>query len=164
MPLSSSRHFVSRIAHGAPPSHRGPAYRAVVLLLFLLLGASPALALDPSKALTQYTHDAWTSETDLPQTSVQAILQTRDGYLWLGTQEGLVRFDGVRFTQMNAEDISTLFEDRDGTLWIGSYGGLQAIEGGRFTRYTTADGLSNNRVNDICQDASGALWIATNLG
>jgi len=164
LPLSSSRHFLSRVIRSPRILHPGPVSRAAALLFVLLLGAGQARALDPSKALTQYTHDAWTTEADLPQTSVQAIVQTRDGYLWLGTQEGLVRFDGVRFTQMNAEDISALFEDRDGTLWIGSYAGVQSFQSGRFKRYTTAEGLSSNRVNDICQDTSGALWFATNLG
>ena len=56
------------------------------------------MALDPRKALTQYIHDVWQTEQGLPQNAVEALCQTRDGYLWLGTQEGLVRFDGVRFT------------------------------------------------------------------
>ena len=85
LPLSSSRHFVSRIVRGVRALHRRPGSRAAALVCFFLLATMPGLALDPSKALTQYTHDAWTSEADLPQTSVQAIVQTRDGYLWLGT-------------------------------------------------------------------------------
>jgi len=99
-------------------------------LAWMLAWAVPALALDPSKAITQYTRDAWTSETDLPQTSVQAMAQTRDGYLWLGTQEGLVRFDGVRFTQMSSEDITALCEACDGTLWVGTYNGLMGLKEG----------------------------------
>ena len=71
----------------------------IAFALLLLVAWSPAApALDPRKSLTQYVHDTWQTEQGLPQNSVTAITQTRDGYLWLGTQEGLVRFDGVRFT------------------------------------------------------------------
>lgn len=123
-----------------------------------------ARALDPSKALTQYTHEAWTGENDLPQTTVQAIFQTRDGYLWLGTQEGLVRFDGVHFTQMDARDVGDIFEGRDGTLWVCTYQGLFGKKDGKNVQYTTQEGLTNNRVNGVCEDTAGDLWIATNLG
>ncbi len=78
--------------------HRASVIAAIV--------AAPCLctwALDPNKAMTQYVHEAWTTENGLPQNSVTSILQTRDGYLWFGTQEGLVRFDGIRFTVFNSE-------------------------------------------------------------
>ena len=73
------------------------------VLAALALGAvlaSPgiAAALDPAKQIAQYVHLAWDSDRGLPQNSVTAVVQTADGYIWLGTQEGLVRFDGVRFT------------------------------------------------------------------
>ena len=73
---------------------------AKILCVFILplLICPFAFALDPAKAITQYGHDVWQIEQGLPQNSVLAILQSRDGYLWLGTDEGLVRFDGVRFT------------------------------------------------------------------
>ena len=74
-----------------------PAGAALGALAFLVLCA-PAAALDPEKFVTQYTHQAWRTDEGLPQNSIQAIAQTADGYLWLGTQEGLVRLDGVRFT------------------------------------------------------------------
>src|ERR1041385_5115544 len=91
----------------------------------------PANGAKPSPA--QYLHTVWTTENGLPQNSVNAILQTRDGYLWIGTYGGLVRFDGVKFTVFDASNteglkssrISALFEDREGNLWIGTeYGGL----------------------------------------
>lgn len=136
----------------------------ILALLFALLACLSASALDPSKAISQYTHDAWTSQADLPQTTVQAIRQTRDGYLWLGTQEGLVRFDGVRFTQLDAQDVGCLYEGRDGTLWVCTYNGLFGRREGRVVLYSTREGLTNNRVNRVCEDAAGDLWIATNLG
>ena len=97
----------------------------------LLLGARFASALDPAKAVSQYSLAAWQTEEGLPHNRVQAIAQTPDGYLWLATQEGLARFDGVRFTvfdrrstaAMSANDVETLFVSRDGSLWVGVYGG-----------------------------------------
>ncbi|MGZ8833525.1 MAG: two-component regulator propeller domain-containing protein, partial [Thermoanaerobaculia bacterium] len=62
------------------------------------LATTPVLALDPSMATTQYGLSVWTTDQGLPQSSVNAIAQTPDGYLWFGTQEGLARFDGARFT------------------------------------------------------------------
>src|SRR5207248_5690469 len=82
-------------------------------------------------ALTQYILAAWQTEQGLPQNSVYAIAQTRDGYLWLGTEEGLVRFDGARFVTFDKRNtpairanwIRALLEGRDGTLWIATIGG-----------------------------------------
>jgi ligand-binding sensor domain-containing protein len=90
-----------------------------------------ALALDPKKAISQYIHDVWTTADGLPQNSILSIAQTRDGYLWLGTWDGLARFDGVRFTVFNRDNteelknnyIYALTEGRDGSLWIGTGGG-----------------------------------------
>jgi ligand-binding sensor domain-containing protein len=100
-----------------------------------------ALAQDHQKAITQYRHEVWQIEQGLPQNSVQAIRQTRDGYLWLGTQEGLARFDGVRFTvfekrntpEFKHNNVHSLVEGRDGSLWIGTNGGLLRLKDGKFT-------------------------------
>jgi ligand-binding sensor domain-containing protein len=88
-------------------------------------------ALNPAKALTQYTLRSWDAESGLPQNSVQTIVQTPDGYLWVGTEEGLARFDGERFTVFDAANtpalhtnvISALLVDHRGDLWIGTDGG-----------------------------------------
>ena len=85
-------------------------------------------SLDSSTAITQYHQDVWSERDGLPQGSVQAIIQARDGYLWVGTRDGLARFDGVKFTVFQAEnspglesnDIRALYEDRAGRLWIGT--------------------------------------------
>lgn len=89
-----------------------------------LLGTQTASALEPQKPVTQYVHDAWRTEDGLPQNSVLAIAQTPDGYLWLATQEGLARFDGVRFTVFDKNNtqairnnyIQALCAARDGSL------------------------------------------------
>src|SRR3712207_5110077 len=85
-------------------------------------------ALFPSTVFAQYQFDVWNADNGLPQTSVLSILQTRDGYLWLTTYDGLVRYDGVRFTIFNKANtkgiksnrFTTLFESRDAALWIGA--------------------------------------------
>jgi signal transduction histidine kinase/ligand-binding sensor domain-containing protein/ActR/RegA family two-component response regulator len=131
-----------------------------------------ALALDPAKALTQFTHSGWLMEDGLPQNSVRAIAQTADGYLWLATQAGLVRFDGVRFTVFNttntpaltSSNVLALLAARDGSLWIGGYGGLTRLKGGTFTTYATRDGLAHDVVYALCEDGKGNLWIGTQGG
>ncbi|MBI3131833.1 MAG: response regulator [Acidobacteria bacterium] len=138
----------------------------------MLLGAlapAPARAQGPQKALTQFMHDVWQTEQGLPQNSVQAVLQTRDGYLWLGTQEGLVRFDGVRFTiydrrntpELGHNGVRCLLQDRAGALWIGTDGGLSRLEGGRWTRFTAADGLPEGQVWALMEDRRGSVWVGT---
>src|SRR5262249_7190263 len=85
--------------HASARTGRKTFHLVVLLVTFAVLVCdSRAHALDPAKAITQYIHDAWQTEHGLPKNSVQAITQTSDGYLWLGTQEGLVRFDGIQFT------------------------------------------------------------------
>ncbi len=130
-----------------------------------------AAALNPARALTQYGHDAWEVEDGLPQNTVDAITQTSDGYLWLGTQRGLVRFNGSDFTIFEAGGtdglrhsyVLALCEGRDGALWVGTYGGgLSRLKGGTFTTYTTANGLPDDTLRVLLEDRQGALWIGTN--
>src|SRR5687768_6375670 len=101
----------------------------------------------------QYRFDIWDTEDGLPQNTVYAMTQTRDGYLWLTTYDGLVRFDGVRFTVfdksntpgINSNRFTCIYEDTDGVLWIGTeYGGLVRYASGEFKTFT--DGLPNNNL------------------
>jgi ligand-binding sensor domain-containing protein/serine phosphatase RsbU (regulator of sigma subunit) len=126
--------------------------------------APAALALDPRLALNQYLLDVWTTEHGLPQNSVRAILQTRDGYLWLGTAEGLVRFDGVRFTVFNKANtaeikdhsIFSLCEDGEGNLWVGTeYGYLMQFRDGKFTSRQ----LAQHGIFPLYRDRAGNLWM-----
>lgn len=93
-----------------------------------------------------------------------AIVQTRDGYLWLGAFGGLARFDGLKFTVfdtgsapgLKSNRIISLFEDRRGNLWIGTeHGGLTRYAGGKFTTFTTADGLPDNWIRSMSAASSG---------
>ena len=139
----------------------------------ILLPAISLAGLDPTKAITQYAHDNWQTEQGLPQNTVPAMVQTSDGYLWLGTELGLARFDGARFTvfdkantpELRNNTVVALLEDRKGRLWIGTEGGgLTRLEAGRFTTYTTVQGLSNNSVLALAEDREGNLWIGTDGG
>ena len=142
-----------------------------ILCLFWL---SPlALARGSANQIAEYVHNSWRSEDGLPQNSVAAILQTSDGYLWLGTQEGLVRFDGLKFTIFNKENstafrvnnVRALVQDRQGDLWIGSFGGgLIQYHDGSFRSYVAEDGLSDNTVSSLLVDRDGGLWVGTENG
>lgn len=122
---------------------------------------------------TRYLHYAWNTENGLPQNDVTQLIQTRDGYLWMGTNGGLVRFDGVKFTifdsgntpELRSNRILALAEDRDGALWVGTQnGGLTSYSQGRFRNYATRDGLPDESIYDIEADRQGNLWLATNGG
>src|SRR5262245_60658849 len=114
-------------------------------ILFLCLSASSFIfALNPLKAISQYGHDVWQMEDGLPQSYVNSIIQTRSGYLWLGTQGGVVRFDGVRFSPtqngdallLKASVVVVLLEDRKGNLWVGTDGkGLFRIQGANVVHF-----------------------------
>jgi signal transduction histidine kinase/ligand-binding sensor domain-containing protein len=124
-------------------------------------------------ALAQYRFDSWTTDNGLPQNSITGITQTKDGYLWLTTFDGLVRFDGVRFTVFErtgtrglpSNRLTTLFADRAGTLWIGTEdSGLVRYQDGVFTAFTTEHGLPHNLVRWIYEDDAGTLVIVTQGG
>ena len=144
------------------------------LLTFVaLLTSATADALDPGKAVTQYSHQIWQAREGLPQNSIHAMLQSRDGYLWLGTQEGLVRFDGVQFTVfdrsnsswMRSNYVQALLEDRDGSLWVGTNGGgVTRWKDEDLLGATMREGLAGDQVNCLFQDHDGAIWIGATTG
>jgi diguanylate cyclase (GGDEF)-like protein len=148
-------------------------WRTGVLTLLVLTLPVSALALDPAKAITQFIHSVWQARDGLPQNTITAIAQTPDGYLWLGTREGLARFDGVRFTVYTSEttpalaqsQILSLLADREGRLWIGTWGGgLTRLEKGTFSRFGADRGLPNELVSVVAQDRQGRIWIGTDGG
>ena len=134
----------------------------------------PSSALDPTKSLGQYAHRIWAQEEGLFQPTVYSIAQTRDGFLWLGTQDSLIRFDGMRFREFGDGEstvfhhslIKALLEDRDGNLWVGSIGaGVAEISpGGALTRFATKEGLPSDSVFCLDSGHEGDMWACTNLG
>jgi signal transduction histidine kinase/ligand-binding sensor domain-containing protein len=131
--------------------------------------AAPSSA-EPADTLRAYLTQVWQTEDGLPQNAIQAIAQTRDGYLWIGTPAGLVRFDGVRFTvfnqgQLQNNNIHALLEDRTGRLWIGTYGGgLYRYDAGRFTLLGPELGLESRFIRTLHEARDGTMWVGTNGG
>jgi signal transduction histidine kinase/ligand-binding sensor domain-containing protein len=131
------------------------------------------LCLCVAPALAGGRFDNWTTENGLPQNSINEILQTRDGYIWLATFGGLVRYDGVQFTVFNRGNTKGLGSNRilcllatpDGALWIGTEdGGVSRFKDGLFTAYTTADGLPENKIWGFVIDDDNPLVIVTHHG
>ncbi len=148
--------------------------RALPLLgaMLLTLVCDTALALDPSLRMSQYSLDNWQIPQGLPQSSVQAVARTADGYLWVGTQEGLARFDGIRFVVFDRENepaipdkhISVLSLDPTGRLWIGTRAGVAAYEHGHFIALNLMPALAHAYVRAIAPGKWGRIWIGTENG
>lgn len=138
---------------------RSASLRIATSLLAILGHAAPTLA--------QYQFDSWTTNDGMPQNSVQAILQSRDGYLWLTTFDGLVRFDGVRFTVFNRANtpgiksnrFTALYEDVDGVLWIGTENGVLTRFDGRTFESFPLEGPGSGLIRGLTGDQSGRLWV-----
>lgn len=127
-------------------------------------------ALDPAKSITQYLIDNWQHKEGLPQNTVTSIAQTSDGYLWLGTLEGLVRFDGVQFKLFNSRNsdvlthnlIVTLATDSNGRLWIGTTGGglFLRTRAGEFHK-VELNNRDANQISLLYKDSQNTLWLGT---
>ncbi len=133
-------------------------------LLLLLLAPVPAAAVDPERHISQYGHSAWrVFDGTIPRPV--AITQTTDGYIWLETTDGLMRFDGVRFSLWRADDgkpllkgFSALLGSSDGSLWIGSSDGLMHLKDGKLYRY--AKPHEKAAIANIVEDRGGTIWVA----
>jgi ligand-binding sensor domain-containing protein/signal transduction histidine kinase/DNA-binding response OmpR family regulator len=142
------------------------------LAFILLIVCGSATALDPSRQPSQYVLDNWQVAEGLPQASALAIARTPDGYLWVGSQEGLARFDGVRFTVFDTNNepalsdnyISALLVDRTARLWIGTASGVVLLENGRFTAFTRLGQLEHAYVRSIAEGNNGRIWVGTENG
>ena len=120
-----------------------------------------------------YSPRVWQTDEGLPNNRVQAIAQMPDGYLWVGTLEGLARFDGVEFKTYNRantpelrnDSITALCPDAAGALWVGTGGGgVARLQQGRFLLFTAQDGLAGDDIRAIAQSPDGAVWIASTRG
>ncbi|MDQ2712379.1 MAG: ATP-binding protein [Acidobacteriota bacterium] len=152
-----------------------------LFLAFLVFGLIPGsirafsqtAKVDGEEAFRVYTRDIWKVEDGLPQDSIQAITQTKDGYIWLGTETGLVRFNGRLFKVFNhkntpelqADYIQSLFADEDGSLWIGTRtGAIVKLQAGRFTHVAGGADPSTQQITGIVRDRNHNLLIATSSG
>jgi diguanylate cyclase (GGDEF)-like protein len=143
---------------------------ACILAILCVLGRR-ASALDPQKSIAQYAHEVWNTKNGLPEADVMAILQTKNGFLWVGTEEGLARFDGSHFVVLDRKTtplpnnrIQALAETSDGSLWIGTENGLMRLKDRKFTNYNTRDGLPSNNIRALWAEPGGALWVTTIAG
>src|SRR5476651_2176190 len=114
--------------------------------------------------------DSWSTKEGLPQSSVISVIQTRDGYLWLGTLNGLVRFDGTRFTifndhntpGLNSDRIVYLFEDSRTNLWIGTdTADVALVQNGKIKNFDIGRSGHEGRLVSACEDSTGAVWLYT---
>jgi signal transduction histidine kinase/ligand-binding sensor domain-containing protein/CheY-like chemotaxis protein len=149
--------------------------RCTLLCVTLAPGAASGSefenAIVADKSIGQYVHRIWQREHGLPQQSVVGIAQTGDGYLWIGTQEGLARFDGVRFTVFDSSNeaafrsnrITALLAATPRELWVGTESGVVRYAGGTFSAFTTADGLPDDSVLTLYA-ADAGVWIGTRRG
>jgi len=139
---------------------------AAAVLAVLLACCARAFALDPSLDVSQYAHTSWKVRDGFVKGIITSIAQTPDGYLWLGTEYGLLRFDGVRAVpwqppegeQLPSSVVSRLLAVRDGTLWIGTLKGLASWKGGKLTHHPELDGQT---VDSLLQDRQGTVWAGT---
>jgi len=137
-------------------------------LLSLLIAVNWAWAVDPSRHISQYGHTAWRIQDGVLGGAALAVTQTTDGYLWIGTRVGLVRFDGVRFvpwtppdgTHLPSSSIASLLGARDGSLWIGTDGGLSHWEKQHLTNYL----IKTERITSIVEDRNGIVWFTRARG
>lgn len=140
--------------------------RKKILVATLICVILPnAQALDPTRAISQYAHTAWRNRDGYFGSAPSAIAQTRDGYIWIGTSAGLVRFDGVRFIPwtppkgsraLSSGSITSLFASKDGSLWIGGGHGLARWYNGVLTDYPSGNVL----IDSILEDREGHIWIS----
>ena len=146
--------------------------RAVVCAISILLFAC-SMAFGETANLPGYFTRMWRTEDGLPNDAVSAVAQTRDGYLWLATYDGLARFDGVTFTrfdtsttrEMHSTRVTSLFEDADGNLWIGyETGELTRYRDGHFYTTEFRAPWEQKKIQSICADSAGNIWLLNDAG
>jgi signal transduction histidine kinase/CheY-like chemotaxis protein/streptogramin lyase len=146
------------------------AFAVCTLLAYTLLGTT-SWALNPELSIRQYVHRVWETKDGLPQSAVASIAQSDDGYLWFGTRDGLVRFDGARFAVFKSANTPafvsnsiTTLKYAHKTLWVSTDDGLIRYRDGAFRRFTTDDGLSANYIQTVLHEPNGRLWVSTGKG
>lgn len=158
--LRAKRLFTSFVLHSA------------CIAVSLMGAAHLGLALDPATELANYNRQAWVMENGLPQNTVQALAQTQDGFLWVGTETGLARFDGTGFQifdrnsnpALPGNDVRCLLATSDGALWIGTSDGLAKWNAGSVTVFTPWEGLPGNNIRSVGVGSRGNVIVSTENG
>ncbi len=154
------------------PSTRWLVFCVAVCLMRMLFSCQQVYGLATGKQLREYRRQSWQNDNGLPQNTVYSILQAKDGFLWLATEAGLVRFDGVDFRvfdtantpQLRSNFVNAVMEDKSGTLWVSTADGLISLRDGKFTAFTTDEGLPSNTVLGTRQQRDGRLLAITTAG
>src|SRR5437588_7106369 len=137
----------------SPPRECKAHFTGLLITLLVLCGGR-ALALDTRRELAQFSRQVWQTENGLPQNTVHSVIQTRDGYIWAATEEGLARFDGLGFVvfdkentpQLRSNDVRSVMQDRSGALWLSTSEGLVRLSDGVAAPFTTGQGRPGNDV------------------
>jgi signal transduction histidine kinase/ligand-binding sensor domain-containing protein len=148
-----------------------------VIIRFLTAGllgicAAAGWGLVPSTPLANYGRQGWVMENGLPQNTVQALVQSKSGFVWLGTEVGLIRFDGISFETFDknsspalpGNDVRCLMETKAAALWIGTSEGLARWQDGKIVVFTTANGLPSNGIRALVEDNNEEVWVWTDGG
>src|SRR5438128_4488257 len=136
----------------------------IVLACVLLAWCPSAFGLNPALDVSQYAHTSWKIRDGFSKGQITSFAQTPDGYLWLGTEFGLLRFDGVRTIpweppageRLASSYIRSLRVARDGRLWIGTFSGLASWKDGKLTHYPELDGQI---IEALLEDREGTMWV-----
>ncbi|MFL6255847.1 MAG: two-component regulator propeller domain-containing protein [Pyrinomonadaceae bacterium] len=144
-----------------------------LLIPVLLVCAGSAGGLDAGRAAGEFARRAWQTDSGLPQNTVHSIAQTREGYVWVATEEGLARFDGLSFKifdrqntpALKSNDVRELLAGvKTGDLWVCTAAGVARLSNGQWQTFTTADGLASDDVAAAYEDRAGVVWFATSAG
>jgi len=156
------------------PFNRRDIFYIILIFAFIAVGLfHHVFALDPRKEVCSYTNDVWLMDDGLPQNYALVVVQTPDGYIWIGTQEGLARFNGHKFEVFNVNNnsclstntINSLAVDDQGTLWIGnSGGGLVSLKDGVFKLHHPDHEICKHFLRVLMPASDGSLWIGTDHG
>lgn len=146
--------------------------KAFLFFLFVILLYFPVSALNLEIPLNQSMHSSWTTKEGLPSDSINDIIQDKTGYIWIGTFNGLIRFDGINFITFSkyekhgfkSNSVTSLIEDAEGAIWIGTNGeGISKYKNNKFVMFNNKF-LKNKVIKSLSIDKKGALWIGTGNG
>lgn len=140
-----------------------------LVIPLLLVGVSPLLG---APEAAQFVQRSWTDKQGLPGNQVWAVVQDRDGYIWVGTNSGLARFDGVRFDHTVGDPdlpivtVRALCAAADGSLWVGfgGAGGISRLRDGAVTNYDADEGIPPRLITALVQDHEGTVWASSGAG